>query len=304
MIKPMIKHTLAALGIALAIPAHAAPAPNIVLMLVDDLGWQDVKCYDIDAPSPMETPNIDALAARGVLFRNGYSPAPSCSPSRCAIMSGNHPARAQKTHVVGGEPPVAHKNDRLVTPWYSGRMPENELTLAKILRQHGYATGHTGKWHMAKDHFSFPGPLDQGFDFTSHRSGFDARGVQSGMKNRIKDFATDQPKDPYRLNAEGFPADPVTTAALEFMETNKVKPFFLYYATWLVHTPIQSRSKELLEKYCKKLGVDFPTNPDGWPLEGQKTPTTVPWWKRSTTMSANSWSSSKKPTTRAIPATS
>ena len=252
----MIKHTLAALGIALAIPALAAPAPNIVLMLVDDLGWQDVKCHDIDAPSPMETPNLDALAKRGVLFRDGYSAAPTCSPSRCAIMSGNHPARAQKTHVVGGEPPGAAVNATLVTPWYSGRMPENELTLAKILRQHGYATGHAGKWHMAKDHYSFPGPLDQGFDFTSHRSGFDARGVQSGMKNRIKDFATDQPKDPYRLNAEGFPADPVTTAALEFMETNKAKPFFLYYATWLVHTPIQTRSKALLEKYCQKLGVD------------------------------------------------
>ena len=270
----MIKRSLAVfcLGIALAIPAHAAPAPNIVLMLADDLGWQDVKCYDIDESSPMETPHLDALAKRGVLFRDGYSAAPTCSPSRCAIMSGNHPARAQKTHVVGGEPPVAHKNDRLVTPWYSGRMPENELTLAKILRQHGYATGHTGKWHMAKDHFSFPGPLDQGFDFTSHRSGFDARGVQSGMKNRLKDFATDQPKDPYRLDAEGFPTDPVTTSALEFMETSKAKPFFLYYATWLVHTPIQTRSKALLEKYCQKLGVDFPTNPDGWPLEGQKNP--------------------------------
>ena len=88
----MIKRKLApfALGIALAIPAHAAPAPNIVLMLVDDLGWQDVKCYDIDEPSPMETPNLDALAKRGVLFRSGYSAAPTCSPSRCAIMSGNH----------------------------------------------------------------------------------------------------------------------------------------------------------------------------------------------------------------------
>jgi uncharacterized sulfatase len=220
----------------------------------------------------METPHLDALAARGALFRNGYSAAPTCSPSRCAIMSGNHPARAQKTHVVGGEPPVAHKNDRLVTPWYSGRMPENELTLAKILRQHGYSTGHTGKWHMAKDHHSFPGPLDQGFDFTSHRSGFDARGVQSGMKNRLKDFATDQPGDPYRLDAEGFPTDPVTTAALEFMETNKAKPFLLYYATWLVHTPIYSRSKPLLEKYCKKLGVDFPTDPGEWTHEGQKNP--------------------------------
>ena len=270
----MIKRSLAVfcLGIALAIPAHAAPAPNIVLMLADDLGWQDVKCYDIDEPCPMETPHIDALAARGVLFRNGYSPAPTCSPSRCAIMSGNHPARAQKTHVLGGDPPVAPVNAALITPWYSGRMPENELTLAKILRQHGYATGHTGKWHMAKDHFSFPGPLDQGFDFTSHQKGFDARGVQSGMKNRLKDFATDQPKDPYRLDAEGFPTDPVTTSALEFMDTNKAKPFFLYYATWLVHTPIQTRSKALLEKYCQKLGVDFPTNPDGWPLEGQKNP--------------------------------
>jgi arylsulfatase A-like enzyme len=270
----MLKYTLAFLGfgLALAIPAHAAPTPNIVLMLADDLGWQDVKCYDIDEPCPMETPHIDALAARGVLFKNGYSPAPTCAPSRCAIMSGTHPARAQKTQVLGGDPPTAPLNAPMISPWYSGRMPENELTLAKVLRQHGYATGHAGKWHMAKDHFSFPGPLDQGFDFTSHRSGFDVRGVQSGMKNRIKDFATDQPKDPYRLDAGGFPSDPVTTAALEFMETNKAKPFFLYYATWLVHTPIQSRSKALLEKYCEKLGVDFPTNPDGWPLEGQKNP--------------------------------
>ena len=270
----MIRRTLSLLGacIALAIPALAAPAPNIVLILVDDLGWQDVGCYDIDEPCPMETPHIDALAARGVLFRNGYSPAPTCAPSRCAIMSGNHPARAQKTHVVGGDPPAAPFNARLISPWYSGRMPENERTLAKILRQNGYATGHTGKWHMAKDHFSFPGPLDQGFDFTSHRSGFDVRGVQSGMENRIKDFATDQPKDPYRLDAEGFPTDPVTTAALDFMEANKTKPFFLYYATWLVHTPIHSRSKAHLEKYCRKLGVDFPADPGEWTLEGQKNP--------------------------------
>jgi uncharacterized sulfatase len=270
----MLRKIRAVLALTITLAAHiyAAPAPNIVLMLADDLGWQDVKCYDIDKPCPMETPHIDALAARGVLFRNGYSPAPTCAPSRCAIMSGNHPARAQKTQVVGGDPPVAPFNAPLITPWYSGRMPENELTLAKILREHGYATGHAGKWHMAKDHFSFPGPLDQGFDFTSHRSGFDVRGVQSGMKNRTQDFATDQPKDPYRLDAAGFPTDPVTKAALEFMDTNKANPFFLYYATWLVHTPIQSRSKELLEKYCKKLGVNFPTNPDGWPLEGQKNP--------------------------------
>jgi len=266
----MIKRTLLALSLALAIPAHAAPAPNIVLMLADDLGWQEAKCYDIDAPSPADTPNIDALAKRGILFRHAYSPAPSCTPSRCAIMSGNHPARAQTTHVAGGNPPGANPKQRMITPWFSGRMPANEQTIARTLRENGYKTGHAGKWHMAHGHYSFPRPLDQGFDFTTHQ-GSGARGIQSGM-NRLKDFATDKPSDPFRLDAEGFPTDSVTEGALKFMETNKGQPFFLYYATWLVHTPIQSRSKALLDKYCQKLGVDA-ANRKAWPPnDGQKNP--------------------------------
>ena len=80
--------------------------PNILLILTDDLGWQDVKCYDIDEPSPMETPYIDALAEKGVKFWQTYSPAPTCAPTRCAILSGIYPARAQKTHVVGSAPPA------------------------------------------------------------------------------------------------------------------------------------------------------------------------------------------------------
>ena len=79
--------------------------PNVLLIVVDDLGWQDVKCYDIDEPSPMETPNIDGFAKQGVLFRQAYSPAPVCSPSRAAILSGVHPARAQHIGVAGGNPP-------------------------------------------------------------------------------------------------------------------------------------------------------------------------------------------------------
>ena len=141
--------------------------PNIVLILTDDLGWQDVKCYDVDEPSPVETPNLDALAKQGVLFWQAYSPAPTCAPSRCAIMSGNHPARAQKTHVVGGAPPVPRSaNSRMMDPWYSGRIPADELTLAKVLSQNGYTSGHSGKWHMAIDHSAFPQPKDVGFDFT------------------------------------------------------------------------------------------------------------------------------------------
>ena len=91
-------------------PVVRPSKPNIILLLADDLGWQDVKCYDIDRPSPMETPNIDALAKKGVLFWQAYSPAPTCAPSRAAILSGDHPARAQMTHVSGGKPPHAHSD--------------------------------------------------------------------------------------------------------------------------------------------------------------------------------------------------
>ena len=73
---------------------------------------------------------------------------------------------AQKTHVVGGGPPTPYNKTahRLMPPWYSGRMPENEVTLAKVLRKNGYVTGHCGKWHMAINHNAFPQPGDVGFD--------------------------------------------------------------------------------------------------------------------------------------------
>ncbi|HEG42773.1 MAG TPA: N-acetylgalactosamine-6-sulfatase [Phycisphaerales bacterium] len=255
-----------------AVNAFAArPAkPNIVLLLTDDLGWQDVKCYDIDEPSPMETPNIDSLADKGVMFWQAYSPAPTCAPSRCAIMSGNHPARAQKTHVVGGAPP--HPNHklywRMMSPWYSGRMPADEVTLAKVLQQNGYTTGHSGKWHMAIDHHSFPQPEDQGFDWT--RS---TRGARASMKpHRTTGFATAKKDDTYHLDENGFPYHQTSEDALTFLREQKDKPFFLYYATWLVHTPVHTRSKALLDKYAKKLGVELPKDSEGWKGKGQTNP--------------------------------
>ena len=250
--------------------ADERPAkPNVVLILTDDLGWQDVKCYDVDEPSVMETPNLDSLAKRGVLFWQAYSPAPTCAPSRCAIMSGNHPARAQKTHVVGGAPPTPnHKLAwTMIAPWYSGRMPENERTIARVLQGYGYTTGHSGKWHMAIDHKAFPQPEDQGFDWT--RS---SRGQRSAMKSRVTGFASSEKKDPFRLDENGFPYHQTSEDALTFLRQNKAKPFFLYYATWLVHTPIHTRSEKLLDKYCKKLGVEKPKENRGWTLKGQRNP--------------------------------
>ncbi|MBT4757488.1 MAG: sulfatase [Opitutae bacterium] len=267
----------ALLSVLCVLPATLAAAaserpeqPNVILLLTDDLGWQDVKCYDIDEPSPMETPNIDALAKEGVLFWQAYSPAPTCAPTRCAIMSGNHPARAQKTHVVGGGPPTPYNKElhRMMPPWYSGRMPEGELTLARVLQKNGYATGHCGKWHMAINHNAYPQPEDQGFDWTRHNLGTTRRMTP----HRLTGFATREEGDPYKLDENGFPFHQNSEDAMQFIAEHADQPFFLYYATWLVHTPIHTRSEELLQKYVKKLGVGLPENPAEWKGEGQTNP--------------------------------
>ena len=263
-----IKHLI--IGLLLAAPSLAADRPtkpNVVLILTDDLGWQDVKCYDIDAPSPYQTPNIDALAKKGMMFWQAYSPAPTCAPSRCAIISGNHPARAQKTHVVGGAPPhPRNKNVRMMDPWYSGRMPADEFTIAKALAGNGYTTGHCGKWHIAIDHNAFPQPKDVGFQFTTSD-----RGSRASMPDRLTGFATTAEDDPFRLDENGYPFHQTNENALTFLKDHKAEPFFLYYATWLVHSPIHTRSKAHLDYYAKKLGID-PAKTNTKDTPGQKNP--------------------------------
>jgi arylsulfatase A-like enzyme len=258
-------------GVAKAATEGRPTKPNVVILLVDDLGWQDVKCYDIDEPSPMETPNIDRLAKRGVLFRQGYAPAPTCAPTRAAILSGDHPARAQLTHVSGGVPPAPHhaRGWAMMSPWYSARMPAETVTIAEALKASGYTTGHSGKWHVSKDHHGFPQPGDQGFDFT--RS---SRGVQVPMApDRLTGFATDDPKDPFRLDENGIPFDQTHADAMTFVEASKDKPFFLYYAMWQVHSPWVMRSKALLDKYVKKLGVELTEDAKkAWRVPGQNNP--------------------------------
>ena len=220
-----LTNTLLALFAAGTIFAQSTPKPNVVLILADDLGWQDVGCYDIDEPSPMETPNIDRLAKKGVLFRQGYSPAPTCAPTRCAIMSGRHPAALQKTHVVGGNPPTPYSRLQhpIMDPWYSGRMELKEVTIPEALKENGYVSGHVGKWHMAIDHNAFPQPEDQGFDFSRHHLG-ESAGMQP---HRLTGFATTDKNDPYQLDKDGFPKDQTTLDAIEFMQDSKDKPFFL-----------------------------------------------------------------------------
>lgn len=227
----------------------ARPQPNIVVLMTDDLGWQDVDCYDIDEPNAFITPRIDALASEGVLFWRAYSPAPTCAPSRCAVISGVHPARARKTHIKGGTPPHPYSDkSRMLTPWYSARTPVGDYTVASAMKDHGYTTGHVGKWHIS---YSEPKATELGFDVS-----YGSRVSKALMKNRLEDFATTAEEDPYRLDENGFPFNQTTANAIQFVDESKESPFFLYYATWLVHAPIQTRSEALLKKYAEQIGVD------------------------------------------------
>ncbi len=254
--------------------------PNFVLILADDLGWQDLKCYDTEAPfSVFETPYIDALAAQGILFRQGYSPAPVCAPSRVGIICGKYPARAGKTSVVGGVcPKPGSVNTRMMEPYYTARMAVEEITIPEALGELGYISGHMGKWHMAVGHNSFPNALDQGFDWSRAN-----RGVTTGMANRTAGFATTNPGDPYQLqdidgqpSEEGFAYDQLTQDALDFLNeatTNHPdQPFFCYYASWLVHAPIHMRTERLLKKYAELMGYSYPLTGAEFFAVGQKNP--------------------------------
>ncbi|MEO9570859.1 MAG: sulfatase [Polaribacter sp.] len=240
--------------------------PNVLLIVTDDLGWQDVKCYDIDQPSPYETPNIDRLAKEGVLFWQAYSPAPTCSPSRGAILSGKHPVRIERTNVRGGHPPLPFNHgSTLISPWMRGALDTSEITIAESLKSNGYKTGHSGKWHVGIAVTDYPEPKDQGFDYSKH--GF---GSHKRMKDRTKGFATTDKSDPFYLDEEGFPFDDITQDGINFMDTYKKDPFFLYYCSRLVHTPIHTRSEALLRKYYEKLGITYPRKSDVWDEEGQR----------------------------------
>jgi arylsulfatase A-like enzyme len=266
--------------------------PNVIIFYVDDLGWQDTELNNLDAPSPWETPNIKKLAKDAINFTNAYSPAPTCAPSRAATLSGLHPTKTGITHVSGGALPKPTGRSNYMAPFFpSGLMPEN-FTIAEALKMNGYKTGHVGKWHVG--HLDIQKSTKQGFDFA-----YESRGAHQGPKkpnNRLTAFATHKKNDAYRLSDEkyapftkespngiSYPKDMVTEKALEFITESKEEPFFLYLAHWLVHAPIHTKNKELLQYYSDKLGLDFPTKNIPIKTGGQTNPfygsmvTTLDW---------------------------
>ena len=160
---PTLKPTyilLAALLLAPLAALHAAapPPPNIVMVLIDDMGWGDFSCFGNE---DAQTPNVDRLAAEGIRFEQFYVNAPICSPSRCALITGQYPQRWQITSFLNNR---ADNERRGVAQW----LDPKAQTLPRLLRDSGYATGHFGKWHLGgqRDVDDAPPISEYGFDET------------------------------------------------------------------------------------------------------------------------------------------
>lgn len=230
--------------------------PNVVFFLVDDLGQRDVGCYGSDF---YETPAIDQLAKEGMLFDNAYSTCHVCSPSRASILTGKYPARTNLTEWLSGRPETdyekLHHGEKITA------LPDAEQTLAETLQQHGYATANYGKAHLNRN------PQTYGFD----------EAITGWVKSYYHPFS---PKYKESLPAkEGdYYTDKLTDAAIDFIERNKDKPFFVHMEHFSVHDPIQGR-RDLVQKYQRKL-ADMPpqngpnyileNNPDGPPITADR----------------------------------
>ena len=227
--------------------------PNFVFILVDDLGWADVKCNN--PASFYDTPNIDRLAENGVRFTQAYSAYPVCSPTRAAIMTGKHPNRVNITDWIPGDDP---KNRPLLGPQDRNELALEEITIAEKLKEKGYKTGFIGKWHLGDEGFF---PENQGFDINigGCDKGSPPGGYYSPYKNpKLKD------------GPEGeYLTDRLTNESIKFITDNKENPFFLYLAFYTVHTPIQASNKHIEKYTTKREGLNLDSIPhiqegDGW----------------------------------------
>jgi arylsulfatase A-like enzyme len=227
--------------------------PNFVFILVDDLGWADVRC---NYPETFyDTPNIDKLAETGVRFTNAYSANPVCSPTRAAIMTGKHPNRVNITDWIPGNDP---KNRPLIGPQDGTGLALEEITLAEKLKEAGYKTFFAGKWHLGDEGYF---PEDQGFDINigGHDKGSPPGGYYSPYNN---------PK--LENGPEGeYLTDRLTDESIRFLEQIKENSFLLFLSYYTVHTPIQAAKKHIEKYELKREELELDSIPhkkegDGW----------------------------------------
>ena len=246
--------------------------PNIILILADDLGFNDVSFYNGGAADgSLMTPNIDNLAKEGVAFLNGYAASPVCSPSRAAIMTGRYSSRygfeftpypAQAAKIMN----LLREDDELETIYLEdvqldevgltiGGLPDKEVTVAEMLQKNGYYTAHIGKWHLGGFTDGMK-PNDQGFDDSlmlnsslylpkNHPDIVNAK-IDSSIEDMVwasSQFAASfNGSEPFKPG--GYITDYYTDEAIKVINNNKDRPFFLYLGHFAPHNPLQSLRKD------------------------------------------------------------
>lgn len=208
--------------------------PNIVFIMADDLGWADLGCY---GSRYHKTPNLDAFAKTGTKFTNAYAGAPVCSPTRAAILTGQHPARLGITDWLPGRPD--RPDQPLNRPALVNDLPDVP-TLPSILKKAGYRTGLIGKWHLG------------GKEVTPQTRGFDVNIAGDDTGTALSYFAPFKAPNSQRFmpgleNApEGeYLTDRLTAEANKFITESKDKPFFLYLSHYAPHTPLKAKPEKV-----------------------------------------------------------
>jgi arylsulfatase A-like enzyme len=208
--------------------------PNILLINIDDMGWRDVGFM---GSKYYETPNLDALAAEGMIFTNAYAAAANCAPSRACMMSGQWTPR-HGIYTVGNSDRGKSEDRKIIPIANNEYIPEDNLLFPILLKKAGYKTCHAGKWHLSDD------PLQHGFEINI---GGSHAGHPGSYYPPYKNVPMLSPPD-----EDYYLTNLVMDKTLEFLSTIDDKPFFIYYSPYAVHTPIHP-VKHLLSKYEDKL---------------------------------------------------
>jgi arylsulfatase A-like enzyme len=215
--------------------------PNVIFILLDDLGYSDLGCY---GSKFYETPNIDKLASEGIRFTDAYAACPVSSPTRAALLTGKYPVKTGVTDWIPGRQAYASglPEDRWLSLPFNNELELKEITIAEALKENGYSTMISGKWHLGQDSVFWP--ENQGFDVNKG-------GYSMGSPNKSE--RSDGYFSPYgnpRLEdgpVGEYLTDRQTDEAIKFIEGSKDKPFFVYLSYYAVHNPMQG--KEELIKY-------------------------------------------------------
>ncbi|MEY3172670.1 MAG: hypothetical protein RLZZ436_583 [Planctomycetota bacterium] len=208
--------------------------PNVVLILMDDMGWRDVGCM---GNTFVETPHLDRLAARGLRFTQAYASAPNCAPTRACLMSGQYTPRHGIYTVVDPRQPNGSPWHQMLGSESRSELDTDVVTVAESLQSGGLTTAFFGMWNLGRGR---SGPMTPG-----------GQGFQKVVFPENLNFG----KDAYFSDRGEYLSDRLMDSVLEFVEQNRERPFFVYLADHAVHAPYEPKS-ELLKKYEAKATQD------------------------------------------------